>query len=460
MKRPLAGTFRVARLVARESTPAFAALALLAGAIALAACARADEAVAGGRAAAAVAAALGIADVAALATAALVAALAIPRDLATGRAATLLARPLGGGGYVCGIAGGAALAGTIAAALVLAAALVALRTGILGPEAASLVAPRAVVAATARDPELPAGRERTTVGPGAEADAPPGETAAVPQRRWYFERLDGLRKGAAAADAAIVVAIRPLYVFEGAAPGVAPALVRVRARDASGTILRTHDVRATLEHRKTVRLAVPASFVAPDVARVDVIVGVPTPGTAVTFDLGRDPAGHERGGVTLEAPRAASIEVGFLLCLGALALEAAVVAAIAVLASTFLSGFVGAALALTVAVAARSIDVLADVAGAVARSAHRHGAGGEAEAIQEAAPAWVVAAADWLGARVAKLVPPLASLDLGGEIAAGRLPDLGGARLEAVGLALLWGVVAVALARFALAWREIGVART
>jgi len=403
---PLGGAIRLARLVFRESAPGFAAVAALAGAVALLACARAVETVPGGRAATGLSVALFVAKVLATATTALVGALVVPRHLASGEAVPLLARPLGRGAYLVGAALGAAAVGVLAGVIPLVLAAGALRAGWLGPDAAARAAPRAALAAAAHAPDPEPGATRVTLG------------ARSPKLEWRFERLEAVRGRGAAR-----LSIRPEYVLAGGVPGEARALVRLRAHDAAGALQAEQILESQLGHRRGSEVPVAGRFLAPDVARLEAVVALPEPGTAASFDLVRE-LGQERYGVALEAP-GAPLEAGLGLALLGLALQAAVVAALAALASTFLSEWASALLALTLAIAAWSRERIGDFAGALARAQHTHTHGGETHVALEApGPAWLTGAADAAGRALAALLPDLSGLDLAASIARGRLGAL------------------------------------
>lgn len=408
----LAGAARVARLTAIESAPPFVVLATVAAAAALASYARSGEVEAGGRAAAAVAVAIGLAEVATLATAALVGALVLPRDLATGRVQPLLARPISRGAYLAGAAGGATAAALLAGLPPLALVLVAVRGGAYGEGAAARVSPRAVATATAHAPDV---ESATLVG------------SRNPRLDWRFEALGPLRGRSAAR-----LVFRPLYVLSDGLPGEAAALIRLQALDAGGNVLEEQVVETALAHRRRTEVAVPERFLAGRVARLDASLGVGV-GAAVSFDLRRDAFGQERAGAGLEA-RGAPLEAGLGLALFSLLVQAGTVATLAVLASTFLSEWVAAILALALAAAARSLDTIGAFADALRAAAHTHGHGGEVHPAAHApGPAWLTGAADAAGRALARVLPDLARLDVAGPVADGRLatPD-GGALAHAV----------------------------
>lgn len=429
----------VARLEARESAPAYAALGALAGAAAVAAAwaARGDHLGAAARARLAAGYAAGAAEVLVFAAAALAVALTLPRDIATGQAATVLVRPIGRGAFLA-----ARFAGALgAAAAALLAALAALAIGIAaagGSGALAALAPRALV-----PPEL----VETPEGP---APAPLGLSTGEEARFWF-----------AARDAADADRIRIAAAFAFVSGTYSPVAVRVRlgTRGASGDAGGGADVlapaaspppidlgRIELPPRRPVELPVPAAL-ARARGPVAVALTVETPDAHVRF--GAFPLT-----VALASPpRSLALAAGQAAL--AMLVEAAFVAALATLAATLLSGWPAALFALGLGLAARTPHLLraAEHGAAFATPAPEGGgaappgSAGGGDLAAAVASRWLGAALRQAGDALARALPDLSKLDLAEPTVAGRTASLAapGGR-AALAVVLVWIAAALALA--------------
>jgi hypothetical protein len=421
----------VAGAAAREGARAYAiaGAALGAAAVLAAWAAGAQDLGAEARARLAAGYAAGPIEALAAAAAALAVAFTLPRDIASGRAALVLVRPVPAGALLAG-----RLAGAVAcAAAVVAAALVALGFGAAlagGGAALAGLAPRAEIAAARVEVPGPSGEP---VAAAARFGLAAGSEAV-----WRFE---GLRAGEAAA-----LRIAPAYALRG--DFSAPVKVRLaasgtRAGRAEGPI----DLGAvSIPARRPAEAPLPPALSGCE--RIAVLVTVASPDALLGF-------GGAAGRVALVG-RPAGLPGAAAAAAGGLLAEAAFVAALAVLGSTFLSAWPAALFAGGLGLAARFPDLLrAFRASATIGAAHAHGVPIEAPGPAAAqAIDWVQRAADALAAAL----PDLSRLDALSTLARGEAPETA-ALARAALLLVPHAIAAVALGAAILRFREPGRTR-
>jgi hypothetical protein len=334
----LGSAARIARAQARESAPAYTALGVLAAGAAVAAGLRAGgELSEAARARLALEMLAGLLEPLAVAAAALAVALTLPRDLASGRAATILVRPIGRAGFLAGRLGGACLAALATAAAAL-SAFGALALAAWGPGPLAALAPPA---------EIAPAEVLVPVGGGEPGPAPP--RFSLPSGHEALWRFEGLRPGAARR-----LRIAPAYALAGGLP--APVEVRIDIEGAApeGPLGPARAGIFALPARRAAEIDLPPAFAR--ATRLAVLVSVESPDALVGFSPRGAEAGEPRGLTLSESGSGLAAAAG--AALAGLFFEATVAAALALFGATFLTGWPAALFALGLALAARSRDLL------------------------------------------------------------------------------------------------------
>jgi hypothetical protein len=421
----------LARIAARESAPAYAALGAALGlAAALAAFGAGGEFGPEARARLAAGYLAGTLEALSGAAAVFAVAFTLPRDLAAGRAATVLVRPVGPAAFLAGRAAGAVAA---AAAAVL-AAFAALGLALLALGGGGAV--RALAPRPALEParvELP--------GPGGEPLPASGRfgLASGSEAIWRFEGIPAGR--------AERLEIAPAYALAAGSPS--PVDVRVLLRgEAADRALGPVDLGAiTVPARRAAEMALPPAFAGAHA--LELLLEVETPDAV----LGFEPHGPNGVAVVL-AP--ASLALAAAEAAAGMLVEAAFLAALAALGASFLSAFPAALFAGGLGLAARFPLLLRTFqASALAGAVHVHG---EAPAVPLGPPSLALRGLQGFADAVAALLPDLSRLDLAGPIAAGRVPALADLARAAAGAAPC-AAVALVLGAILLRAREPGRGR-